>query len=331
MNWKTWIPLVAAVGLALVAAKLTHNVIAGKKAGAKEAQGNFVQVVVARGDLQPGAVLTKENLTLAPMPGTTPPPHTYTSTDDLVDRVSTSPLVQGQPINERLLAPKGSGTGLQALVPAGMRAVTIEVNEFTGNAGLMAPGMTCDVVGTFRDDTTHDTISRTVVQNLKILAVGPRMTAATSDDDKQPYKSITLLASPKEAERVELATYTGRPRLSLRGGRDMIAYNSKGEKLSDFINGEAATASNWLKEVMRRQPTTRQSNDTNVEKVSETKVKAIDPFEQFEAQRSQQRTVKIIRNGVESSVIFEAPRTSRSRDIMTDTPNKEVFDTGANK
>lgn len=322
MNWKTWIPLVLAVGLALVAAKLTHNVIAGKKAaGAKEAQSNFVQIVVARGDLPVGATLTKENLTLAPIPGTTPPAHTYTSTDDLLDRVSTQPLVQGQPINEKLLAPKGSGIGLQALVPTGMRAITIEVNEFSGIANLVAPGMNVDVVATFRDDATHDTVSRTVVQNVKVLAVGPRMSAVTADDEKSAYKSVTLLASPKEAERVELATYTGRPRIVLRSGRDnsTLAAN-QGAKLSEIAGGTADAINSgaaWLNAMMTRRPTSRPS-DTNVEKVSDVKTRPIDPFGDYEA-RPQQRTVKIIRGGVESSVMFEAQRAPRRSDIMTDT------------
>jgi pilus assembly protein CpaB len=309
--------------LALVAAKLTHDVIAGKKTSTKETGGDFVQIVVARGDMAPGAVLTKENLTLAPMPGKTPPAHTYTSTEDLVNRVATQQLVQGQPINEKLLAPQGSGAGLQALVPAGMRAVTIEVNEFTGLAGMVNPNMNVDVVATFRDDATHDTVSRTVVQNLKILAVGPRMTPSAEEGQKEAYKSVTLLASPKDAERVELATYSGRPRLALRSGRDLVASATKGASLAEVVSGMTdgvASSQDWIKGLLtaaKKQPATRP-----VETISDMKnVKPApiesDPF--GDAPKTQQRTVKVIRNGVESSVIFEIPKPNRSKEVMTDT------------
>ena len=151
MNWKTWIPLVLAVGLALVAAKLTHDVIAGKKAKPEEnAQANFVQVVVARGDLPPGATLTKENLTLAPMPGSVAPAHTYTSTDDLIDRVSAQPLVQGQPINEKLVRGLVVGANVRlASLPELPTAAEAGLPEFEAQGwnGLFAPkGTPADVI-----------------------------------------------------------------------------------------------------------------------------------------------------------------------------------------
>jgi pilus assembly protein CpaB len=319
MNWKTWIPLVFAVVLALVAAKLTHDVIAGKKANAPTAAGDYVQVVVARGDLPPGAMLTSENMTLAPMPGKVAPAHTYTSTADLVDRVTAQPLVQGQPVNEQLLAPKGSGAGLQALVPPGMRAVTINVDEFTGLANLAMPNMNVDIVSTFRDDSSKDTVTRTVVQNLKILAVGPRLTAG-GDDAKEAYKSVTLLATPKDAERVELATYTGRLRLVLRNGRDLAASPVKGVSLSELASGTsdtAAEAKSWIASLLAaaaRHPSTQPVQ--TVMDTTPTAPVAVDPFD---GPQTQQRQVEIIRGGVKSTVMFQVPRPSHRGESITDT------------
>ncbi len=326
MNWKTWIPLVLAVGLALVAAKLTHDVIAGKKAKPEEAQqANFVQVVVARGDLPPGATLTKENLTLAPMPGSAAPAHTYTSTDDLIDRVSAQPLVQGQPINELLLAPKGSGQGLQALVPAGMRAVTIEVNEFTGCANLVAPGMNVDVLASFRDDTNKDTVSRTVVQNLKILAVGPRMTPTNDDPNaKESFKSVTLLATPKDAEKVELASYSGRPRLALRSGRDLLPSKTEGASLAEIVFGDpdsAANRDNYKKNLQAvvSKPATQPSADPEPVKVKPV----LDPF--AEDVKPKTRSATVIRNGVPSTVTLEVPQEpAKSKDMMIKMSTDEI-------
>jgi pilus assembly protein CpaB len=321
MNMKTWIPLFFAVGLALVAAKLTHNVITKKKS-AGQAPGEFVQVVVARGDIAPGVPLTAENLTLSPIPGKVAPAHTYTATTDLEGRVSAQPLVQGQPVNEKLLSPKGQGFGLQAMIPEGFRGVTVEVNEFTGLAGMVAPGMNVDVVGTFRDEASRETFARTVVQNLKVIAVGPRMTAATSEEQKEMYKSVTLLASPKDAEKVELAAYVGRPRLSLRSGRDQRSAETKGASLTELANGNAdskgpgsSLVSLLLKKAAERKFT---QPAAYVEVSPTTKPSAdIDPFGP-ELAPTNRRTIEVIRGTQKSTQTFEIPKKSSLPDWSVD-------------
>ena len=82
--------------------------------------------------IAPGVPLTAENTTLAQIPGKTPPAHTYTNSADLDGRVASQQLVQGQPINERLLAPKGQGFGLQAMIPEGVGFATwLKAHGFT--------------------------------------------------------------------------------------------------------------------------------------------------------------------------------------------------------
>jgi pilus assembly protein CpaB len=327
MNLKTWIPLFFAVGLALIAAKLTHDVIAKKKGGPAPA-ADVVQVVVARGDIAPGVPLTAENTTIGQIPGKTPPPHTYTSAADLEGRVATQPLVQGQPINEKLLAPKGQGFGLQAMIPEGFRAVTIEVNEFTGLAGMVAPGMNVDVVGTFRDDSSKDTLSRTVVQNLKVIAVGPRMTPA-SEDQKEMYKSVTLLANPKDAEKVELAAYVGRPRLSLRNGRDQKNAQLKGASLTELATGNSeqqGPGSSLVALLLKAAQARKYSQPVNYVEVPTTQPSKapatdVDPFV-AEPAPVNRRTIEVIRNGVKSTQTFEIPKqkgTLTDWTVNTDT------------
>lgn len=318
MNMKTWIPLFFAVGLALVAAKLTHNVI-NKKKTTGQAPGEFVQVVVARGDIAPGTPLTAENLTLAPIPGKEAPAHTYTAAADLDGRVASVPLVAGQPINEKLLAPKGQGIGLQAMIPEGFRAVTIEVNEFTGLAGMVAPGMNVDVVGTFRDENSRETYARTVVQNLKVIAVGPRMTPSPSDDQREMYKSVTLLASPKDAEKVELAAYVGRPRLALRSGRDQRNADLKGTSLTDLTTGnqEKTPGSSLVALLLKKAAERKYSQPVTYVEVPTTRPADTDPFA-GEPVNVNRRTVEVIRNGVKSTQVFEIPKKAALPDWSVD-------------
>ena len=68
------------------------------------------------------------------------PDGSFTNAAELTGRVTTMQLVKGQPVLKALLADAGANGGLQALVPPGMRAITIEVNEFQSVAGLLTPG-----------------------------------------------------------------------------------------------------------------------------------------------------------------------------------------------
>jgi Flp pilus assembly protein CpaB len=229
-------------------------------------------------------------------------------------------MVQGQPVNEQLLSPKGSGTGLQALVPSGMRAVTIEVNEFTGIAGLLNPGMNVDVVSTFRDDVSRETVTRTIVQDVKVLAVGPRITPP-GDDQKDMYHSVTLLAKPHDAERIELAAFSGHPRLSLRSGRDNYTVASRGTNIGELASGDSSEGGNGMlaslvKTMARNARVAPTTQRTEVEATKIPATPVADPFG-GEQPRTMQRKVTVIRNGVETTTVFEVPRTYSLEDLMT--------------
>ena len=80
----------------------------------------------------PGQELNAEDLTIGQVSPETAPEQSFDNITAVLNRTAKVELVKGQAVVEPLLAEKGSGSGLQALVPAGMRAITIEVNEFSG-------------------------------------------------------------------------------------------------------------------------------------------------------------------------------------------------------
>src|SRR5215217_1929454 len=150
MNWKTWVPLVLAIVLGVVAAKVARDTLSKNKTAATPA-GKFTKVVVTKADITPGKELKAEDLTLAQVEADNVPSSSFKETTEVVGRVSETLMVKGQPVVEAMLAPTGSGSGLQALVPPGMRAITVEVNEFTGVAGMLTPGCRVDIVSTIND------------------------------------------------------------------------------------------------------------------------------------------------------------------------------------
>src|SRR5947207_2156131 len=79
-------------------------------------------------------------------------------------------VVKGQMMFEGLLAGQGVDGGLTALVPHGMRAVSVEVSESSGLAGLLVPGCRVDVIATLKQDNSQ--IAKTIVENAKVQAIG---------------------------------------------------------------------------------------------------------------------------------------------------------------
>jgi pilus assembly protein CpaB len=151
-------------------------------------------------------------------------------------------MVAGQTVLETLLAPAETGAGLQALVPRGMRALTIEVNEMSGVAGQLTPGSRVDVIATLTGvDARQDVVTRTVAQAVPVTAVGQRVAkpagaqpAGAAAEAPQVTKSVTLLVTPQQAELIQLVSSAARCTLALRGSRDRESFESEGVSLSQL-------------------------------------------------------------------------------------------------
>ncbi|HEY8750467.1 MAG TPA: Flp pilus assembly protein CpaB, partial [Tepidisphaeraceae bacterium] len=183
-----------------------------------------VSVVVAKAAIPPGTALTSEDVGLAAIAAQTAPTDSFTNPADLVGRVTSAPTLQGQPFLRPLLAPVGTAPGLQALVPPGLRAVTIDVNESTGVAGLLAPGFHVDVISTGVNPDPTKAVSRVIVQNVPVVAVGQRLGGPKAEGDKEVAvaRTVTLLVTPHAAEALDIALASGRLRLALRSIGDTL-------------------------------------------------------------------------------------------------------------
>src|SRR5688500_4285731 len=229
MNLKTWLPLALAIVLGLIAAKVARDALVRSREG-QRTQSKSVKVVVAKGPVTPGQELTADVLTLGAIAAEAPPVGAFTDTAAVVGRVSATAMFPGQPVMDTLLAPTGVGAGLQALVPRGMRAITVEVNETTGVAGMLVPGSRVDVVCTLNGASKDETMAVTIVQDVLVQAVGQRLVAGRNPDEKDaaPARSVTLIATPRDAEAIDLASATGRTRLVLRGSSDRAVSGTAG-------------------------------------------------------------------------------------------------------
>jgi Flp pilus assembly protein CpaB len=91
----------------------------------------------------------------------------------------------------------------------------------SGVAGLIQPGAHVDVLFT-RPGTMAEAITSTILQNVKVLAIGRSVQVNQAVDPKLPKIPVaTLLVTAEQAQKVELAKNQGRVSLTLRNPLDM--------------------------------------------------------------------------------------------------------------
>ena len=197
------------------------------------------QIVVAASALPLGATLSRESLKLRGVPESMVPPGAILKIDDALERPVISPIQADEPVVEARLAAKGSGLGLAPLIPSGMRAISVRVNDVAGVAGFILPGMRVDVLVTGRPANQQDTVTRTVLQDIQVLSAGQTIQA---DGKSQSITTpvVTLLVNPREAEAVTLANTEGHIQLVLRNSTDRQVAATGGRRLTEIFGAVPA-------------------------------------------------------------------------------------------
>ncbi len=151
----------------------------------------------------------------------------------MIDRPVISNVLMDEPILDGRLAVRGSGLGLAPIIPVGMRAVTVRVNDVSGISGFVLPGMRVDILVTGRPPSSDGTITATALQNMLVLSAG---TAIQADARGQAIQAstVTLLATPDQAETLTLANNEGRIQLVLRNGSDQTIEKPPGREISEL-------------------------------------------------------------------------------------------------
>jgi pilus assembly protein CpaB len=192
----------------------------------ERAESAKTSIVFATVDLSRGSGITEESVELRAWPKDLVPEGAITSLEDVLDRSVSIPFVKGEPVLESKLAAPGAGRGMAALIPSGMRAVTIQTpNVATGMAGFILPGDRVDVLVTLSsagfDDSSGGAGTTTLLQNVEILAVDQRIQAPSENlVDPRELRSVTLLVTPAEAARLDLGQNKGTLSLTLRNPAD---------------------------------------------------------------------------------------------------------------
>jgi pilus assembly protein CpaB len=177
------------------------------------------EVVVAAEDLQVGTKIEDKDIRLARFPSADLPAGCFHQKTKVVGRGVVLPIAQREFVLSNKLAGENAGSGLPALIPPGMRAVSVRVNDTTSVSGFVQPGTRVDVLLTGNPQGSNEQQTTTVLENVAVIATGTRL-ERNSAGEPQSAPVVTLLVSPDDAERLTLATTQGHIQLALRNPLD---------------------------------------------------------------------------------------------------------------
>ena len=188
-------------------------------------------VVVAAADLALGTELKKEDLTVVNFPVGAAPEGSFGKPADIIGRGLIVSMVKNEPFLAAKLASKEAGAGLPPVIPEGMRAVSVRVNEVIGVAGYVLPGTRVDVVVTANvTGQVADATSKVILSNVQVLTAGTRLEQDQEKGKPMSVTVVTLLVFPEQAERLALASTEGKIQLALRNPLDQGAPETPGIK-----------------------------------------------------------------------------------------------------
>jgi pilus assembly protein CpaB len=252
--------LVLALGCGLVASIGITQVMAKKDSDAPKSQGETETIFVALTDIGQGDVLNSQVLKLEEWPKDKVPVGAMTKIEEVEGRRSRTKLYQGEPILENKLFSKGvSEQGATAMIPKGYRVVVVKVDPESGGSGMILPGDRVDVLVHLKADQKvlkHAT-TRTILQDIKVFAVNNVFKLDSQPEDDPTTKTMTaktvsLLVTPKQAEKVMLASELGSIRLVMRSPEDDEVSTLEGSSQAELFG--AGGASNREEEELLEKP-----------------------------------------------------------------------------
>lgn len=200
-------------------------------------------LVVATRPLGIGVTVKPADVKMVKMSAEAFPKGAFSRVEEVIDRPIVSNILIDEPVLEGRLAARGSGLGLAPVIPVGMRAVSVRVNDVAGVAGFVQAGMRVDVLVTGRPPNGDSTVVTTCLQNILVLSSGAQI-QADARGQAMPAPTVTLLGSPEQAELLTLANTEGHIQLVLRNGSDQAIEKTSGRNTYDLFGARSRASNN---------------------------------------------------------------------------------------
>uniref|UniRef100_UPI0025D011EB Flp pilus assembly protein CpaB n=1 Tax=Sphingomonas sp. TaxID=28214 RepID=UPI0025D011EB len=189
-----------------------------RQLAAGQPQG-MVRIAVASLPLTYGNEVTPDKVKFVEYPAASLPPGSYKTLKELLPegkrRVALRSIQVNQPLIAADLTGEGQAASIAALLPDGMRAATVRINDVSGVAGFVKPNDTVDVLIT-RQPINGDgsQVTDVLLQNIRVIAMDQN--ANNPDGKPNVSRTATLELTPIDAQKVALGQQLGELSLVLR-------------------------------------------------------------------------------------------------------------------
>jgi pilus assembly protein CpaB len=226
---------------AVLAAIVVFSALRNRDTEVQRAMAQTVSVVVAARDIPLGAKLEPDAVKLVRWSRDGVPQGAFTDPQAVAGSFARSQFVANEPVvaSKLFMGEKTSGV-MPLLIPSGMRAMSVPVDEVADIAGFVAPHTRVDVLAAVSASGPNESsFSRIVLQNIEVLAVAQEIEHVK--DEPEVVKVVTLLVTPTDAEKLTLASREGTLRLAMRNYDDVKIVPTSGIALGDLMHRGAVT------------------------------------------------------------------------------------------
>src|SRR5260370_275696 len=210
--------LILIFGAALVSASLLVSFLWWETQVPKTEK--MLTAVASTHDLAAGTRLKKTDIRVVRLPEKSLPRTAVLDEISALDRVLLFPVNANETLTTNKLTSAKGAEGLAATIEPGMRAISVQINDSSGVAGLIQPRSRVDVLFT-RPGTMSEAVTTTILEDIVVLSVG-RITEVAQNASIDPKASrpqsqaATWLVTPEQARKVEWPKNKGKASLSLR-------------------------------------------------------------------------------------------------------------------
>jgi len=270
MRPKSLLLLALALGCGLVAS-IGISQVMDRNANRGKATLETVPIYVAMHNINIGDPIDASMVSLQEWPKDKIPPGAISQLEELEGRRPRAAIIQGEPLLElKLLAPGEVSDPIRS-IPKGYRLKTIRVDAEKSAAGLLGPGDRVDIQLFVRRDARNgieSAKSKVILQNIRVFAVDQTVQRSPEGGEERTIaKTVSLLLTPEQANKLTLAEHLGEVSLSPRhpddeetadsseySADDLLADGEKGsrDKEQDKADSEAGKTDGGLLNAIRQ-------------------------------------------------------------------------------
>ncbi len=218
------------------AALLTWFLYANTKAPKTE---KMTPVVAAARDLPAGTRLKRSDVKMVSAVERDLPKTAIRDLQLVVDRPLMFPVNANEPLTTPKVATLAGPEGLPALIEHGKRAVSVPVTDASGAGGLIQPRAHVDVLFT-RTGSMAEAVTTTILEDIVVMSMGRNTEAQSGPGDPRAVRpqtqAATLLVTPEQARKLELAKNQGKISLALRNPLDHGVRSARSATTAEDLN-----------------------------------------------------------------------------------------------